>query len=86
MHWQLESGRLTGRLLGSDCLLLVSGSHSSEVEHFIGNEEVSGSNPDVSTRFATFSLRVMRARGKKVQVRKVCVIDAAAVAEWSQGE
>jgi len=40
----------------------------------------------VSTRFATFSLRVMRALGKKVQVRKVCVIDAAAVAEWSQGE
>jgi hypothetical protein len=30
----------------------VSGSHSSEVEHFIGNEEVSGSNPDVSTTFA----------------------------------
>lgn len=37
----------------SSCLLLVSGSHSSEVEHFIGNEEVSGSNPDVSTRFVT---------------------------------
>jgi len=40
------------REFGSDCLLLVSGSHSSEVEHFIGNEEVSGSNPDVSTKFA----------------------------------
>jgi hypothetical protein len=40
-----------GSEIGSDCLLLVSGSHSSEVEHFIGNEEVSGSNPDVSTRF-----------------------------------
>ena len=41
------------RLYCSGCLLLVSGSHSSEVEHFIGNEEVSGSNPDVSTRFVT---------------------------------
>ncbi len=40
----------------SGCLLLVSGSHSSEVEHFIGNEEVSGSNPDVSTKFAAFLL------------------------------
>ena len=44
---------VTGSEFGSDCLLLVSGSHSSEVEHFIGNEEVSGSNPDVSTRFVT---------------------------------
>lgn len=54
--------------IGSDCLLLVSGSHSSEVEHFIGNEEVSGSNPDVSTRFATFMRKALKARCREVRV------------------
>lgn len=53
-----ESADDNPRWGGSGCLLLVSGSHSSEVEHFIGNEEVSGSNPDVSTRFVTQCIAV----------------------------
>ena len=63
----------------------MSGSHSSEVEHFIGNEEVSGSNPDVSTKFA---IQGQSATGL-VEVKCVlteCATIASALAGWSRGE
>ena len=63
----------------------MSGSHSSEVEHFIGNEEVSGSNPDVSTKFAIQGQCATGAWKQKCVLTE-CATIAYALADWSLGE